>query len=79
MGLHALVEESKRKNKSKNKNKNKSKNKSNVKSSGQECPLHTGIGPHGHCLLQGFDYGVVEFGAELFDGFVGAVGPGAVG
>ena len=30
-------------------------------------------------FLQGLDYGVVEYGADLFDGVIGAVGPGAIG
>jgi hypothetical protein len=29
--------------------------------------------------VKGFDYGIVEFGADLFDCLIGAVGPGAVG
>jgi hypothetical protein len=65
MELPGLVEESG----------SKSKNKSNIKSSGQGCPLHANRAS----LLQGFEYGVVEFGADLFDGLIGAVGPGAVG
>jgi hypothetical protein len=67
MELPGLVEESR--------SKSKNKNKSNIKSSGQGCPLHAKRAS----LLQGFDYGVVEFGADLFDGLVGGVGPGAVG
>ena len=30
-------------------------------------------------LRERFDYSVVKFGADLFDGLIGAVGPGAVG
>ena len=30
-------------------------------------------------FVEGFDHGIVEFRADLPDGLIGAVGPGAVG
>jgi len=49
-----------------------------IKSSGKSGRSTTGILRSG-ILLQSFDHGVVEFGANLFDGLIGAVRPGAVG